>query len=159
VRDVRAMWGELGKSPQGAQARADVKGHLLDNLLMKATRATNVDDVAGKPFSGVMFGKALDAIPPEKLHVIFSPAEVESLRTLQRASKLLTEEVPFSDVNHSKTAAALLKSANERKAVAEILLGSAAQPAAKVAVPLPPPGRLERVLPGALAGAGTGAND
>lgn len=189
VRDVKAMWGELGKSPQGTQAKADVKGHLLDNLLMKATRATNVDDVAGKPFSGVVFGKALDAIPPEKLHILFTPTELESLRTLQRASKLLTEEVPFSDVNHSKTAAALsnlllkvgqtpligkllspiigtgkigmdwVKSAGERKQVAEILLGKAGNAPVKGPLRLPPPNDLERVLPGALAGAGAGTND
>jgi hypothetical protein len=176
VRDVRAMVAELNKSPLGKQAIADVKGNILGDLLMKSTGATNLDDVAGKPFSGVKFGKALDAIQPEKLHQIFSPAEVESLRTLQRASKLLTEEVPFSDVNHSKTTAALanllqkigntpllgqivspiigvakvgsdwVKDANARKQVAEALLASAGKAGVKPALPVFP---VERAIPGA----------
>lgn len=179
VRDVRALRDELLKSPGGVQAINDTKGHILDNLLMKATGATNVEDVVGKPFSGVRFGKALDAIAPEKLHTLFSPSEVESLRTLQKASKLLTEEVPFSDVNHSKTTAALanilqkigntpligkmvspiigtgkigmdwVKNAGQRKEVAEILLGSAGK--AGPGMPLAPAGNLERLLPGGAA--------
>lgn len=107
VRDVAAMKAELLKSPAGTQALKDTKGHILDSLLMKATGATSADDVAGKAFSGSRFSKALDSIEPEKLHMLFSPDEVGQLRTLQKASKYLTEEVPFSDVNHSKTTAAL----------------------------------------------------
>lgn len=184
VRDVRAMKAELLKSPEGAQAFADAKGHILDNLLLKSTGATNVDDLAGKPFSGVRFGKALDSIAPEKLHTLFSPSELQSLRTLQKASKLLTEEVPFSDVNHSKTTAALanilqklgntpmlgkllspiigtgkigmdwIKNANQRQEVAEILVGSATKAGPKL--PLPAPSNVERLLP---ASAGAMANE
>jgi hypothetical protein len=91
----------------GLQAVKDAKGHILDSLLLKSTGASNVDDVAGRAFSGARFGKALDAIDSEKLHMLFTPDEIGQLRTLQRASKYLTEEVPFSDVNHSKTTAAL----------------------------------------------------
>lgn len=156
VRDLRGTLSELKKSPAGEQAIKDIKGHVLDTLLLKSTGATATDDVAGRAFSGVKFGKALDAIAPEKLHQIFTPDEVSSLRTLQKASKLLTEEVPFSDVNHSKTTAALanlflkigntpllgqlaspiigtakigmdwVNNANARKQVAEALLASAA---------------------------------
>jgi hypothetical protein len=107
VRDLAATKAELKKTPAGQQAMKDVKGHILDSLLLKATGATSVDDVAGKAFSGVRFGKALDSIEPEKLHMLFTPDEIGQLRTLQKASKYLTEEVPFSDVNHSKTTAAL----------------------------------------------------
>jgi hypothetical protein len=107
VKDLGATLAELKKTPDGLQAVKDAKGHILDSLLLKATGATNVDDVAGKAFSGVRFGKALDAIEPEKLHMLFTPDEIGQLRTLQKASKYLTEEVPFSDVNHSKTTAAL----------------------------------------------------
>lgn len=107
ARDMKATLAELSKSPQGTQAVSDVKGHVLDTLLLKATGKTNVDDVAGAPFSGVRFSKALDGIEPEKLHALFNAKEIEALRTLQKASKYLTEEVPFSDVNHSKTTAAL----------------------------------------------------
>lgn len=107
ARDVAAMKSELLKSPAGTQALKDTKGHIMDSLLMKATGATSVDDVGGKAFSGVKFSKALDSIEPEKLHMLFTPDEVGQLRTLQKASKYLTEEVPFSDVNHSKTTAAL----------------------------------------------------
>src|SRR5581483_9512301 len=82
-------------------------------LLKKSTGATSIDDLArriGTPdlkFSGRAFGKALDAIEPEKLHLLFTPDEIGQLRTLQKAASYLTEEVPFSDVNHSKTAGAL----------------------------------------------------
>lgn len=180
VRDLRGTLAELKKSPTGEQAIKDVKGHVLDNLLMKATGATATDDVAGRAFSGVKFSKALDAIAPEKLHQLFTPEEVTSLRTLQKASKLLTEEVPFSDVNHSKTTAALanlflklgntpilgqlaspiigtakigmdwVKDANLRKQVAESLMASAAKEGAAKRLPVY---AAERFLPaaGALA--------
>lgn len=174
VRDLRTTYADLRKIPEGRQAIADIKGHVLDGLLMKATGATAADDVIGKPFSGVKFSKALDAIPPEKLHQLFSPSELESLRTLQKASKFLTEEVPFSDVNHSKTAAAManllqkigatpllgqivspiigagkigmdwVKDAETRKAVAEALVGRAGQPGKPQ---LPPMTELEKRLP------------
>lgn len=185
ARDLRAMLGELRKSPEGGQAVADVKGHILDTLLLKATGATNADDVAGKAFSGTRFAKALDSIAPEKLQMLFSPNELLGLRNLQKASKLLTEEVPFSDVNHSKTTAALanllqkigntpmlgqivapligtakigmdwVKDANARKQVAEILVGSAGK-AGTVDRALPPASRLERLAP--AAGGAAAAN-
>lgn len=189
ARDLRGTLNELKKSPQGQQAIADIKGHLFDQLLLKATGATSADDVAGRAFSGRSFAKALDAIPPEKLHQLFSPSEVESLRTLQRASKYLTEEVPFSDVNHSKTAAALanllqkigstpmvgqilspiigvgkigmdwVKDAAQRKAVAEMLVTSAAQPAKAAARQLSAPNTLTRLAPAALANVGQRLDD
>lgn len=179
VRDMKITLAQLQKSPGGVQAIADVKGHLLDSLLLKATGATNLDDVAGKPFSGVKFSKALDALEPEKLHAIYSPAEIESLRALQKASKLLTEEVPFSDVNYSKTASALanllqkvgstpllgqlvspiigagkigmdwVKSAADRKQVAEIIIGSAGKAGQKAPLPVY---QLERAAPALAAG-------
>lgn len=172
---------QLRKTPEGSAALADIKGQIFDDLLLKSTGATNVDDVIGKPFSGVKFSKALDAIPVEKLHQLFTPSEIQSLRTLQRASKYLTEEVPFSDVNHSKTAAAMAnllqkigntpmlnaalaiplglaksgaewtKSAAQRKAAAEMLMTSAAQGAGKKALPAPVAGA--KLIPGALAAA------
>jgi hypothetical protein len=178
ARDVRALVSELGKSAQGKQAISDIKGNILGDLLMKSTGASSVDDVVGRGFSGVRFGKALDSIAPEKLHQIFSPAEVDALRTLQKASKLLTEEVPFSDVNHSKTTAALanllqkigntpllgqivkpiigtfsagddwLKNAAARKEVAEALLASAGKAGVKAALPVY---RAERLIPGGAA--------
>ncbi len=106
VDDVRDLTKTLRQSPGGQGALQSVKGAVLDHLLIKATGASSIDQIPGQ-FSGVRFGKALEAIEPEKLHQIFSPAEVEGLRRLQSASRYLTEEVPFSDVNHSKTAAAL----------------------------------------------------
>ncbi len=178
VRDLRGTLAELRKSPDGAQAIADIKGHLFDSLLLKATGATNVDDVAGRAFSGRNFSKSLDAIQPEKLHQLFTPSELESLRQLQKASKLLTEEVPYSDVNYSKTAAGLanllqkigntpivstfakpiigafgagdewMKNANARKAVAEAILGSAGTSPEKLKLPV---SRYERILPAAAS--------
>jgi hypothetical protein len=182
ARDMKATLKELAKTQGGQQAVRDVKGHVVDSLLMKATGATNLDDVGGRAFSGKRFSDMLDSIEPEKLHSLFSPSEMEALRTLQRASKLLTEEVPFSDVNHSKTTAALanllqkigntpllgqlaspiigtakigmdwVKDANARKQVAEILVGSAGTAGKRLALP---PGRFEYAAPAAAAAAGT----
>lgn len=181
ARDLKAMLSELGKSTAGTQAVADVRGHVLDQFLLKATGATSADDVVGRAFSGARFGKALDSIAPEKLHMLFTKTEVDALRTLQKASKLLTEEVPFSDVNHSKTAAALsnlllkvgntpmlgklvsyvvgtvkvgddwLKDANARKQVSEALIGSGAKAGPRK---LPPQLPGERFAP-AIGGAAT----
>lgn len=184
VRDLKALKAELLKSPDGQQAMKDVKGTILDSLLMRATNSSSADDIAFRAannnlqFSGSVFGKALDAIPTEKLHMLFSPDEIGALRTLQKASRLMTSDVPFSDVNYSKTTAALanllqrvgqtpiigqmvspligagkigadwVKSAAERKAVAEALLGSAATAGQKA---LPDPGMIGRVLPGSAA--------
>lgn len=112
-RDLRGTLAELKKTDLGRQAVKDIKGHILDTLLLKSTNSTSVDDVAFKAgnnnlqFSGKVFAKALDGIAPEKLHLIFTPDEIGAMRALQKASKLLTEEVPFSDVNYSKTTAAL----------------------------------------------------
>lgn len=177
ARDVRGLWEELGKSAHGKQAQADVKGHVVDGLLLRATGAKTLEDVAGQPFSYARFADALNAIPREKLNTMFSPSEVENLRTLERASKLLTQEVPFSDVNHSKTTAALanilqrvgntpllgqivspiigagkigadwVKNANDRKIVADAILGSAAKEAAKTT----PKAGAERFLVGPAA--------
>lgn len=106
VDDVRSLMKTLRASSGGQTAVQGVKGAVLDHLMLKATGATSLDEIPGR-FSGARFSKALDAMEPEKLHQVFNPAEIEALRTLQKASRLLTEEVPFSDVNHSKTAAAL----------------------------------------------------
>jgi predicted signal transduction protein with EAL and GGDEF domain len=37
AREMKATLAELGKSAQGQQAVSDVKGHVLDSLLLKAT--------------------------------------------------------------------------------------------------------------------------
>lgn len=186
ARDLKALKAQLLKTPDGAQSIQDMKGHVLDSILLRASNSSSIDDLAFKAgnnnlqFSGSVFGKALDGIPPEKLHILFTPDEIGALRTLQKASKLMTSEVPFSDVNYSKTTAALanilqkigqtpllgplvspligagkigsdwVKSAAERKAVAEALLGSAAQAGRKA---LPNPGTVGRVLPGAAGAA------
>lgn len=173
ARQLRATMQQLRAAPEGAQAIADIKGHLFDSLLMKATGNKSMDDVVwkstqqgGLAFSGKAFSNALNEIPPEKLHQLFSPAEVESLRNLQKASRLLTEEVPYSDVNYSKTAAGLanilqkigetplvgkliapiigtgkigtdwVKDGAQRKAVAEALIASAGRPGQRAALPV-----------------------
>ena len=184
VKELSATLAELKKTPEGLQAVKDAKGHILGDLLLKATGATNLDDTAGKAFSGVKFGKALDAIEPEKLHQLFTPEEIGMLRTLQRASKHLTAEVPFSDVNYSKTTAALanlmlkagnapilgqivapvmgamklgadwLKDANARKQVAEALLGGIPAQGAQSASRALPVFGMERAAPVGAAGFG-----
>lgn len=184
IKDLRATMAELKKTDLGRQAVKDIKGTIFDDLLLKATGSSSVDDVAfkagsnGLRFSGSAFGKALDGIAPEKLHQIFTPDEIGALRTLQKASKLLTEDVAFSDVNHSKTTAALanlllkvgntpllgrlvspiigtakvgmdwVKDANARKQVAEALLASVVK--AGEGKPLSYV-RGERLVPGAAA--------
>lgn len=158
----------LSGSPEqigsGREAWDGLRKNVVDGLLLKATGASSVDDVAGKPFSGVRFGKALDAIEPEKLRVIFTPEEVEGLRQLQRAARYLTEEVPFSDVNYSKTGAMianLMRRIGMTRVAGDIvstirgdlqtqLSGSAAVPVARRALPAAP---IEKVIPGAAGAA------
>lgn len=189
IKDLRATVAELKKTDLGKQALKDIKGTVLDDLLLKATNSTSIDDVAFKAgnnnlqFSGKVFAKNLDAIAPEKLHQLFTPEELASLRTLQRGAKLLTEEVPFSDVNHSKTTAALanlllkvgntpllgklaspilgtakvgmdwVNNANARKQVAEALIASAAKAGPGKQMPVY---AAERLLPGPAAAATIG---
>lgn len=186
ARDLRGTMAELKKTNLGQQAIKDIKGTVLDTLLMKATNSTSVDDVVFKSgnnavqFSGKSFAKALDGIAPEKLHQLFSPTEVQALRQLQKASKLLTEEVPFSDVNYSKTTAALanlllkvgntpllgklaspilgtaklgldwIENAEARKQVAEALIASAAKAGPGKRLPV---SGVERFLPAPAAAA------
>lgn len=113
ARDLAATKAELLKTAEGRQAFNDIRGHLFDDLLMKATGSSSMSDLAtkiGSPegrFSGAAFAKALDAIAPEKMRLIFSPEEIGQLRTLQRASKFLTTEVPFAHVNYSNTSSAI----------------------------------------------------
>lgn len=189
INDFRATVAELKKTDLGKQALKDIKGTIFDDLLTKATNSSSVDDLAFKAgnnnlhFSGKVFSKNLDSIPAEKLHQIFTPDELKSLRQLQNASKLLTEEVPFSDVNYSKTTAALanvlmkigntpllgklvspilgtakvgldwVENAEARKKVAEALIASAARGGS--APKLRAPSFSERLLPASAAGAVT----
>lgn len=187
-KELRGTLEFLKKEKIGQQAIKDIKGAVLDDLLLKATNSTSIDDLTFKlqnnnvAFSGNVLNKKLDAIAPEKLHQLFSPNELESLRALQKASKLLTQEVPFSDVNYSKTSSALanlflkvgetpllgrlvqpiigagrigadwVKSAADRKLVAEALLASTARSGTPKALP---PLRAERYLPAPAAAVAT----
>lgn len=92
---------------RGEQAWNDLRGQLYDHFMLKATGAKTLEDVAGQPFSFARFSRAVNEIEPEKLHLLFSPTELADIRTLERAAKWMTAEVPFSDVNHSKTTSAL----------------------------------------------------
>jgi hypothetical protein len=180
LREVRRLLttGTQEQRQRGAQAWADLRGQVFDHLLLKATGAQTLDDVAGQAFSFARFSRALNAMEPEKLHTLFSPKEIDQLRTLERASKLLTSEVPFSDVNHSKTTAALanllqkigntpvlaqmlspvmgviklgkdwVDDAAKRQQVAEILVGSAVRAGKRAPLPA---SRLEPALPGVAA--------
>jgi len=184
-RDVRATLAQIKKSPDGEKAISDIKGHLFDSFLMQATGTKDPYELAYKlaqgeaGFSGKAFADAIGKIQPEKLHAIFSPAELDSIRTLQRASYNLTREPRFTDANNSKTGIYLMnmlqrlgttpmigkmfsalsgggnmvidmaKNAEQRKAAAEMLLTSAAEGAAKKA--LPAPVAAAKFVPGALA--------
>lgn len=161
--------GTKDQLERGAAAWSDIKGAFLDNLMLRSTGATSLDDIAGKPFSGRNFSKALDGIELEKLHLIFTPTELDSLRQLQRASKLLTEEVPFSDVNYSKTGAMvanLMKKIGQTPILGAVMRNFAGE--GKVAlsgrVPVQPGAlnvprlRGESVVPGAAGGMAAEAN-
>lgn len=153
---------QVKKTIDNPEAWDGLKRNVLDGLLLKATGAASVEDVAGKPFSGVKFNKALEAIEPEKLHILFTPDEVAKLRQLQRASKYLTEEVPFSDVNYSKTTAAIVNvfkrlglSKVANAITANVRGDFAAQTSSQVPVtaarPATPKYPVERFIPGAAA--------
>jgi len=153
--------GTKDQAERGAAAWSDVKGAFLDNLMLKATGATSIDDVAAKPFSGRNFSKALDGIEPEKLLLIFKPTELDALRQLQRAAKTLTEEVPFSDVNYSKTGAMianLMKKVGQTPLLGAVMRNFQGQGRAALsgAIPVQPgvrlpsiPGNFERAIPAA----------
>lgn len=163
IADLKATMKQLDGETINALRRS-----VVDGLLLKATGATSIDDIAARgQFSGRNFDKALEAIEPEKLHALFNPREVAALRQLQRASKALTEDVPFSDWNKSRTAAALsvimqkIGSSPILNAVAQTIKGAAqlkgamrASPVVPnpVAVKLPPPPEFTRAIP-AAAGA------
>lgn len=179
VKDLKALMTELGKTADGQQGIKNLKGQLFDDLLLKSTGAKSLADIGDGAFSYSRFADALSKIPTEKKALLFTADEMRALRQLEQASKYLTKEVPFSDVNHAKTAAALanlmqkigntpflgklvapiigagkigtdwVENANNRKAVAEALLGSAAKPVPRAAIPVT---SIEKVLP-AMAGA------
>lgn len=156
--------GNKDQIARGAAAMADIKGEVMDRLLLKATGANSLDDIAGRPFSGRAFSKALDGIEWQKLNIVFSPKELDALRQVQRAAKSLTEEVPYSDVNYSRTGAAianLLSKVAKTPLLGEVIATlkgdirgalNAAPVVAGPRAPLPA-SPYEKLLPGAAAGA------
>lgn len=88
--------GALGAS--GSQAWKDLKGQTLEYVMSKATSAGE------DTFSGKAFRKALNEIGEERLKVLFTPEELQKLRTLDSVAYDLTAEPNLSAVNHSNTA-------------------------------------------------------
>lgn len=152
--------GSKEQIERGDAVMADIKGAVIDKLLMKATGATSADEVAGRAFSGRNFAKALEGIDWQKLNLIFTPKEAETLRQIQRASKALTEEVPYSDVNYSRTGAViadLINKLSKTPLAGDVVMAlkgdvrGALNPSAVVQKPLTPlpQGRVSAMLPGA----------
>jgi len=165
LRQVKQVMGADGK-----QAWDGLRRQFVDGLLLKATGATSLDDVADKAFSGRNFSKALDAIEPEKLHLLFTPQELGAIRQLQRAAKALTEEVPFSDVNYSRSGSVvtnLLNRVSKTPLLGPLVFTLTGQVKGAMngtarAAPVPklpsPAGPIDSLLPGASAAALYGAS-
>lgn len=112
VDDLKAMKktltvGTPEQVARGSQAWNDARGWVITDIMMKATGATSPEDVVGKQFSGQRFKKALDGLGLEKMAILFTPDEMNRLRTLQKASEYLTTQVPGSAPNYSRTGAAI----------------------------------------------------
>jgi hypothetical protein len=112
VDDLKAMKktltvGTPEQVARGTQAWNDARGWAITDIMMKATGATSPEDVVGKQFSGQRFKKALDGLGLEKMAILFTPDEMNRLRTLQKASEYLTTQVPGSAPNYSRTGAAI----------------------------------------------------
>jgi hypothetical protein len=58
-------------------------------------------------FSGVMLGRAMDRIGPERLRAVLSPADLATLQNLRVASHALTVEPNLANVNRSNTGSTL----------------------------------------------------
>ncbi len=118
VDDLRAMKktltsGTPEQAQRGTQAWNDARGWVITDLLMKATGATSPEDVVGKTFSGQRFKKALDGLGLEKMAILFTPDEMNRLRTLQKASEYLTTQVPGSAPNYSRSGSVIAEKLSE----------------------------------------------
>lgn len=127
---------------QSPDAWASAHDSVIDTLLQRSTKQTG--------FSGDAFGKALDAMGPERLQAIFSPQEVAQLETLRRASQAMTTVPQGASVNVSNTASALGNMLQKMKLGP--ILGTAAGAAAEHAfgsmLPVPGAGMLGGYLIG-----------
>lgn len=101
VRDLQATIKALNGQPEAVTAmRTQLVEHLKDKALSGAS------DEVGK-FSQSGYNKALNAIPEEKLALLFNKDEIAQLRTVGRVASYNQVQPAGSTVNNSSTAAQL----------------------------------------------------
>lgn len=102
VRDVQAMRGVLGNSPEAlAQARAQIADHLK--------RAAFGSNMSGdKVFAPERYEKTLRALGRQKLEVFFSPAEIVRMNLAARVASDINSVPAGARPNFSGTGGALM---------------------------------------------------
>jgi hypothetical protein len=88
----------------GPQGLTPIKEAIVADLKSKAL--SGASDEVGK-FSQSAFNKALNAIGERKLSILFTPEELQALRTNARVASLMQAQPVGSAVNNSNTAALL----------------------------------------------------
>lgn len=99
AKDVGALRAELG--PETAEA---LKGHIVRHLRNAATNST--DDIT--KFSNDAYRRALRDIGEDKLRAFFSPAELQKLKDVGEAAKLMQAQPVGSAVNNSNSGAMVI---------------------------------------------------
>jgi len=103
AKDLIELKRTLLKAPNGSQAWNDLRGEVI-NSLNSAARSNKPDHSS---FQGAAYKRALDKIGRRKLEALF-PNEVDRLYDLADASLDMTYQPPYSSVNNSNTASALI---------------------------------------------------
>lgn len=114
VDDLKALKDTLTSGTKGQKARGsaawdDARGWVITDMLMKATGARTPEDIGRLPFSGNAWKRALSSLPPEKKAILFTAEEMRSLRTLTSAATNLTETVPGSAANYSRSGSVVVE--------------------------------------------------
>ena len=71
---------------RGTEAWNNLRASVADDLLQSATKNGYPNSLGDQVFSGQAFKKAMDAYPPEKLKVLFSPQELAELNKIKYVS-------------------------------------------------------------------------
>jgi hypothetical protein len=98
VRDLQALRSELGDS------------QAWNNLRQQAWQWIQGESTGHgrQAFSGARLDETLRQLGPERLRVLFSPAEMQQIETLRRGAMAMTTQPLFSAVNYSNTTPALM---------------------------------------------------
>lgn len=107
-KDVTALMKTVGQDPNAVKS---LRAGVLQYLEGKAINPNSGE------FSGANLNKALQQIGPEKLSTVFGPDQAGKLQSLARAGLDATYQPPYSAVNSSNTAPALLSLTRRARAI------------------------------------------